>query len=77
MFSEPCELRVLKETFRPDGYALALPKNSRYTAPLQSAIVDLRESGVLEKLMDIWIAGPCPDARQGLCEVPFLVSPHT
>ena len=61
-FTEPCELRMLADSFRPDGYALALRKNSPHTDVVQRAIVDLREAGILHNMKNIWVSGPCADA---------------
>ena len=55
----PCTTRTISEVFRQSGYGLVLRKHSPYTAMFDSAILELREDGIIDTLTQKWISGPC------------------
>ena len=50
----PCHTETVGPIFHPLGYGLAFQRNSRYTDLMSQHILQLRESGRLDKLYDKW-----------------------
>ena len=50
----PCHTETVGPIFHPLGYGLAFQRNSRYTDLMSQHILQLRESGGLDKLYDKW-----------------------
>ena len=56
-----CIIRMLGETFSPAGYALALQKNSSFTASIDEMILGMRKSAQIEAMYMNWSTGLCQE----------------
>ncbi len=65
---QPCTTRVLGHLFKKSGYGIAFRKNSPYVEMFDNAILELRESGMMETIERQWITGSCPNSESGECK---------
>jgi ABC-type amino acid transport substrate-binding protein len=50
----PCDLKSVGRLFNKFGYGFGLQKNSPYNREISNAILQLKESGLMEELHEQW-----------------------
>ncbi|XP_078319619.1 glutamate receptor ionotropic, NMDA 2B-like isoform X2 [Crassostrea virginica] len=59
-----CELKTVGEKYAMTGYGIAVPKKASYLEEINDVILDLQETGELERLRRFWLAGACHVKRK-------------
>ncbi|KAJ8317860.1 hypothetical protein KUTeg_002951 [Tegillarca granosa] len=59
-----CDLKTVGDVYAATGYGIGLPLDSDLKEEINSIILDLQESGEMERLRKFWLAGACHRKRK-------------